>query len=157
MKQKKHYSFEEALAKLQKYCAYQERSHHDVRYKLVNLGVYGDVLEQVMTSLISDDFLNEERFARSFARGKFRMNNWGKGKIRMALKQKQVSDYCISKGMSEIEDQAYQEALISLLEKRLVQTTEKNKFTLRRKLADFCIRRGFETEIVWDLVNKMTP
>ncbi len=157
MKQKKHHTPEEALAKLQKYCAYQERSHHEVRYKLVDIGIYGDKLEEIMSALISDDYLNEERFARAFARGKFRMKHWGRIKIKMALKQKRVSDYCIRKGLSEINDEEYHQTLQDLISKRLILTKESNTFTKRRKIADFCLRKGYESELVWEALAKMVP
>ena len=157
MKQKKHHTPEEALAKLQKYCAYQERSHHEVRYKLVDIGIYGDKLEEIMSALISDDYLNEERFARAFARGKFRMKHWGRIKIKMALKQKRVSDYCIRKGLSEINDEEYHQTLQDLISKRLILTKESNTFTKRRKIADFCLRKGYESELVWEALAKMIP
>ena len=93
-KAKKYISPEDALAKLQRYCAYQDRCHQEVRTKLIDLGVFGDTLEEIITDLIKDNFLNEERFARSYARGKFRMRKWGRIKIRQELKLRKISDYC---------------------------------------------------------------
>ena len=116
-KQKKRLTEEEALSKLMKYCAYQDRCHQEVRTKLIQLEVYGDKLEQVMSRLIEEDFLNEERFARSFARGKFRIKKWGKNKITQALKRKNISPYCIRKAMTEIGDQEYEKTLNDLLVK----------------------------------------
>jgi len=100
-------NYDLALAKLQKYCVYQDRCHSEARTKLLKLKVYGDDLENVMSELIQEDFLNEERFARSFVRGKYRMKKWGRDKIRMELKKKSISAYCIKKGMEEIEEDTY--------------------------------------------------
>ena len=91
------------LDQMRRYCVTQDRCHSEVRTKLLKKHVYGDDLEEILSQLVSEDFLNEERFARSYARGKFRMNKWGKFKIRMMLKQKQVSDYCIRKGLEDTE------------------------------------------------------
>jgi len=102
----------EALVKLQHYCAYQDRCHQEVRSKLLSIKVYGDQLEQVMASLIADNYLNEERFARSFARGKYRIKKWGHNRIRQELKMKNISDYCIRKAMKEVvEEGGYEDQL----------------------------------------------
>ena len=117
-KNKKWLSKEEALKKLQRYCAYQDRCHQEVRNKLINLGVYGQVMEEVIVELIQENFLNEERFAKSFARGKFRIKTWGRNRIRRELKLRAVSDYCIRKGMEEIPDDDYLEALDAFLQRK---------------------------------------
>lgn len=134
-----------ALDRLRKFCAYQERCHSEVRTKLIKMEVYGDKLEEVMSQLISEDFLNEERYARSYARGKFRMNKWGRFKIRLHLQQKQVSDYCIEKGLAEIEEEAYIEVIDQLLETKLRGKTD---FASRQKAKASLIRKGFEPELV---------
>jgi regulatory protein len=87
-----------AIGRMQRYCAYQERCHSEVRSKLLEIGMRGTELEEVIAMLIQEGFLNEERFARLYARSKFRQVQWGRVKIELALKQKQVSDYCIRKG-----------------------------------------------------------
>ena len=99
------------LNKLRHYCAYQERCHEEVRTKLLSLKVYGDGLEEIINQLISEDFLNEERFAKAYAGGKFRMKKWGRGKIIQGLKARKISDYCIKQGMSEIPEEDYQKFL----------------------------------------------
>ena len=93
-----------ANEKLKKYCAYQERSHKEVVDKLYKLGLYKNEVDQVLIALIQDDFLNEERFAQAFVSGKFRIKRWGRVKIKSHLKQKHISDYCIKKGMQEIDE-----------------------------------------------------
>ena len=108
-----------ALSKLQKYCAYQERCHQEVRSKLIELKIYGDDLEEIIAELISDNFLNEERFAIAYAGGKFRMKKWGKVRIRIELKKRKISDYCIKKAMQEIDEEGYMEGLYKVIEKKI--------------------------------------
>ena len=124
-KKTKYITKEEGLAKLQKFCAYQDRCHQEVRTKLITLGIYGDDLEEIIVELIADNFLNEERFARSYARGKFRMRRWGRVRILNELKFRKITDYCIRKAMTEIEEEDYLETLIEVLEKKKLQVKEK--------------------------------
>ena len=144
-----------ALKKLQRYCAYQDRCHKEVRNKLLNLGVYGMDLERVITELIADNFLNEERFACSYARGKFRMKAWGRVRIKQELKQRSISEYCIRKAMKEIEEDDYMQALKDLLLKKEKLSKETDPFKLNGALANFAIRRGFETNLVWSVIKEM--
>ncbi|MEL6865034.1 MAG: regulatory protein RecX [Bacteroidota bacterium] len=148
-------SREKALAKLQKYCAYQDRCHQEVRSKLLDLGVYGDDLEWIMADLIEDNFLNEERFARSYARGKFRFKHWGRIRIRRELKQRQISDYCLRKAMEEIEEEDYRQTLDQLLRKKGRLLKEKEVFKRNAKLAAFAIRKGYESGLVWELIKAL--
>jgi len=154
-KQTKYFSKEEALEKLKKYCAYQDRCHQEVRTKLINLGIYGDDLEDIIVELIAESFLNEERFARSFARGKFRMRRWGKIRIKNELKFRKISDYCIRKAMTEIEDDEYLVTLEEVIQKKTRQTKESDSFKAKNKIANYAIGRGFESEKVWQIVKKM--
>ena len=146
-----------ALTKLMRYCAYQERCHSEVRYKLLDLGLRGYDLEEVLSKLITEGFLNEERFARAFVRGKFNQKQWGRKKIVQGLTQKQVSPYCIRKGLEEIEEEAYINTLQQLTEKKWDTLKERNPFTRRQKLADYLIRRGFEPDLVWSYIRKAYP
>jgi len=145
---------DEALEKLKRYCAYQDRCHQEVRTKLLSLKVYGDDLEEIISELISDNFLNEERFARSFARGKFRLKSWGRNKIVLNLKQKNISDYCIRKALAEIEEDDYVETLASLINKQRIKYDEGNTYELKQKLARYLINKGFEPEIVWEEISR---
>ena len=154
-KHSKYISKSEALGKLQKYCAYQDRCHQEVRTKLINLGIYGDELEEIIAELISENYLNEERFARSFARGKFRMRRWGKNKIISELKLRKISEYCIRKGISEIEEEEYHKVLNEVIRKKQRQLKEKDPFKARNKIAKYAINRGFEKEMVWSIVKKI--
>jgi len=137
-----------ALMKLQKYCAYQDRCHQEVRQKLFDLKVYGDDQVELMASLIADGFLNEERYARSFARGKFRINRWGRVKIQQALRQKQVSDYCVNAGLQEIDEEEYRAALLELIKKLVAQYGEISDPVARNKTFQALVRKGYETWLV---------
>jgi regulatory protein len=150
---KKYTSKADALVKLQRYCAYQDRCHQEVRSKLIELGCYGQDLEDVMASLIEENFLNEERFARSLARGKFRMKQWGRTRIRQELNMRNISDYCIRKAMEEINDVEYLKTLREVLEKRAAQIAETDDFARKGKLAQYAMSRGFEGEIVWEVLR----
>lgn len=153
-KSKKYLSQEEALAKLQRYCAYQDRCHQEVRTKLIELGVYGDTLEEIISELIQDNFLNEERFARSYARGKFRMRQWGRIRIRRELKLRNISDYCLKKAMEEIEEEEYLKTIDKLIEKKRSEIKEKNVFIKRGKIAKHIIGKGYESYLVWERIAK---
>ncbi len=146
-------SKKDALIRLQKYCAYQDRCHQEVRSKLLEIGMYGDELEEIMAELITENFLNEERFARSYARGKFRMKHWGKNRIRRELRFRKISDYCIRKAMEEVDEEGYLPALRELLEKKKRLLREKDTYKLRQKLGQHALRRGFESELVWKMVK----
>jgi len=151
--EKKYTSKADALVKLQRYCAYQDRCHAEVRTKLIELGCYGQDLEEVMASLIEDRFLDEERFARSFARGKFRMKQWGRNRIQQELKLRKISDYCIRKAMEEIKEAEYLQTLKEVLEKRASQIAEADDFARKGKLAQYAMSRGFESELVWKMLG----
>ena len=151
---KKYISQEEALDKLQRYCAYQDRCHQEVRQKLYDMGVYGDVANEIIADLITENFLNEERFARSYARGKFRMKKWGKAKIKLELKRRNISTYCIKKAMEELEEFDYDDTLLNLLEKKYARIKEPNTFKKRGKLALYAIGKGYESKLVWQMIKE---
>lgn len=152
-KSSKYVSRDEALARLQSYCAYQERSHQEVRSKLLDLNIYGDDLEEIIAGLISDNFLNEERFARAYARGKFRMKQWGKRRIVQELKRHDVSTYSIRKAMEEIEPEDYKNTLLDVIRKKKNLLATETDFELQNKLAQYAISRGFEPELVWEIIR----
>lgn len=152
-KKRKRLSKEEALAQLQKYCAYQDRCHSEVRTRLLEYQVYGDDLEEIISELIAEDFLNEERFARSYARGKFRIKKWGRIKIKQELKLRQISDYCIRKAMTEIDDDEYLQTLETIIERKRDSLPKLDHYTLRKKIVDFALRRGYEYEIISEIIN----
>ena len=144
----------EALAKIQRYCAYQERCHSEVRNKLLSLKIYGDDLEAIITELIQEDFLNEQRFAEAYVGGKFRIKKWGRLKIKSNLKIKKVSDYCIKKGLKIINEDDYTQTLKSLIEK--YKEERKTKKWSQREMEINCIRyfqnRGYEYPLIKSLL-----
>lgn len=152
----KYLDYEEALKKMQNYCAYQDRCHREVRSKLLDLGVYGDRLEQIIADLIAENFLDEQRFANSFVGGKFRIKKWGRTKIKQELKMRDVSEYAIKKALlNEISEEDYLNTLQQLLEKKGRLTAEPNAFKRKQKLAQYAISRGFESSLVWEVLKDM--
>lgn len=148
--QKRSYTTEQALQKLRQYCSYQERSHYEVKQKLWELGIRKSDHDEIIASLIEGDYLNEERFAVQFAGGKFRMKEWGRKKIYYALKEKQVSDYCINNAIKSIDDDAYEKTLYHLAEKKYASLKGEQYLVRRKKTTDYLLQKGFEP----DLINK---
>ena len=134
----------EALKKLERYCAYQDRCHQEVRRKLYSLGCYGEDVDQVMAQLIEDKFLDEERFARSYARGKHKIKYWGRVRIEQELRQRQISRYCIRAALNELEELDYPGTLYTLLRKRYERQDDTLRDYLRRgDLYQYGIRKGY--------------
>ena len=147
---------DQSLSKIKQYCAYQERCHAEVKDKLYSFGLYKKDVEKIIVDLINENYLNEERFAIQYAGGKFRIKHWGKSKIKQALKQKQVSDYCIKKALREIEGEDYLRAFDKLVDQKLKTLKgEKNIFIKKRKLQDFLLMKGYETSMVSAEVAKI--
>ena len=143
----------EAKRKAANYCAYQERTQQEVRNKLYELGLYKDEVENVLTELITENYVNEERYAKAFAGGKFRVKHWGKMKILHALKQKNISSYCINRAMEEIPDDDYVEILYKLIDTKS-DTLSGDPFVIKKKIAGYMIGKGFESELVWSAINE---
>jgi regulatory protein len=154
-KPKKRYTPEQAYVRICKYCAYQERSHKEVRNKLFTYGLYPSEVEQALTRLITDGFINEERFAKAFAGGKFRMKKWGKKKISRALEAHGVTPRCIQRGLQEIDGPNYSKTLKALLAKKIASLVEPNAFKKMHKVATFAIGKGYEPDLVWVLVKEL--
>ena len=149
---KKYISQQEALILLQKYCAFQERCHSEDRTKLLSLGIYGELLEEIIGQLIEDDFLNELRFAKTYARGKFRMKAWGRIKIIHSLKQKGITDYCIKEAMKEINPEDYKESLHVILTQQLEKFPDLSPFERKSKAFRYALSRGYESGIIEELL-----
>ena len=147
------WSKDEAMINMQKYCAFQERCHQAVRTKLLEHKVYGDALEEIITELIIQNFLDEERFAKTFARGKFRMKQWGRNKIKSELKLKQVSAYSIKEAMTEINDDDYLQTLQHIIAKKERLSHFKNQYDRVKKLTDYALGKGYEYEIIASVLN----
>lgn len=149
---------EQALQKIKHYCAYQERCHQEVKEKLYSLGMHRKEGDEFISQLIEENYLNEERFAIQYAGGKFRMNHWGKVKIKYALKQKQVSEYCIKKALLQIDNDAYIKTIEKLAaEKQNTLKGEKNDFVKLRKVLDYLLQKGFEADLIKDALDRLKP
>jgi len=147
---------QQALPKAKHYCAYQERCHSEVKSKLYGFGLNSKEVDEIVSTLIEENYLNEERFAIQFAGGHFRSKKWGKVKITHALKQKQVSAYCIKKALQQINADDYENTLQKLFDEKLrTLKAEKNIFIKKRKMQDHLMQKGFETDLVRGLVNTM--
>ncbi|MEO6166256.1 MAG: regulatory protein RecX [Chitinophagales bacterium] len=151
---KKFLTPSQAMERMRKYCAYQERSQLEVRRKLIQVGQRGNDLENILAQLIEENFLNEERFALAYARGKFRMKGWGRNKIIQELKQKGISTYCINKAMKEIDAGDYRKTFVEALKKKALTIKGGTSFSKRQKLSSYLIRKGYEQEMVWEAVKE---
>lgn len=147
------YSFLETKNKIEHYCAYQERCHQEVVSKLYHLGADSEDRERLIGHLISNNYLNEERFAEAYATGKFRLKKWGINKIKMYLKQKGVSDYSIKKGLKEIDQDEYLSTLEYLAEKKHSEATG-NQWEKLAKTKRFLFNKGYESDLIFDVLKK---
>jgi len=149
MIQGKYLTKEQAFQKAKHYCGYQERSHNEVKEKLYSLGLWKKDVEETISKLIEENYLNEERYAIAFAGGKFRMKHWGKVKIKYELQQKKISAYCIKKAMKEIDEDAYKKTFSKLAAQKWKSLkSEKNIFIRKRKTQDYLMQKGFEHELI---------
>ncbi|MFN2458440.1 MAG: regulatory protein RecX [Chitinophagaceae bacterium] len=153
--QKQQLTQEQGLQKLRYYCGYQERSHYEVQQKLWELRINKSYHDAIISALIEEDYLNEERFAIHFAGGKFRMNEWGKKKIYYALKEKRVSDYCIQKALKAIDEDDYERKLRELAEKKYNSLSRDQYLVRKKKTIDYLLQKGFETDLANTVVNEI--
>lgn len=151
----KTYTVEEAKRKLETFCAYQERSHKEVVEKLQKMRMIPLAVDEIVVYLIEHNFLNEERFAKSFARGKFRYKKWGRIRIKQELKQRGLSAYVIQSALNELDDDEYLEVFNVLAEKKQAEIKEKNPYKAKRKLADYLLYRGWESNLVYQKVSEL--
>ncbi len=153
--QAKNIGVEKGWEKIRHYCAYQERSHADARGKLYSFGLYKHEVETLLSRLIEENYLNEERFAIAFAGGHFRTKQWGRLKIKYALSQKKISPYNIKKAVASIDESDYEKCLQKLAAAKLAALkSEKNIFTRKVKLQNYLLQKGFEPLLVGFIVNK---
>lgn len=152
---KESFTLEEATRKLESYCAYQDRCHKEVVKKLKDMGMIPLAIDTILSHLIKENYLNEERFARSFARGKFNIKKWGKRRIVAELKLREISKYNIQSALKEIDESQYLITFNDLAIKRLEQIKDTNKQKKKKKLADYLLYRGWENHLVYDKVNEL--
>jgi regulatory protein len=140
---------EQAVQKARHYCGYQERSHHETKEKLYSFGLWKKDVEEILSGLIEENYLNEERFAIQFAGGHFRLKQWGRVKIRFELKQRQVSDYCLKKALASIDGGDYAKTLEKLAWKKWELLKEEGNHLIRRhKLKQYLLQKGYEPELI---------
>lgn len=152
---KSTYTVEEAKKSLEKYCAYQDRCHKEIERKLWDMRMIPEACELILLHLMQHDFLNEERFARSFARGKFRIKHWGRQRIERELKIRDISAYNIRAGLSEISPEEYEEIFMKISRKRFEEVSENDRYKKRKKVADYLLRKGFESGKVYDVLKEL--
>jgi regulatory protein len=151
----KTYTVTEALLKLQNYCSYQERSHQEVQQKLAGMRMIPEAIDQIIVHLLEHNFLNEERFAKTYVSGKFRIKKWGRRRLTLELKKKGICKFNINQALNEINDVEYIETFNALAEKRINYIKEINKLKKKKKLADYLLYRGWESHLVYEKVNHL--
>lgn len=149
----KTYTVDEAKKKIEHYCAYQERCHKEVRTKLREMRMIPEAIDLILVHLIAHNFLNEERFAKAFVSGKFRIKKWGKNRLVRELKLREISKYSIDSALNEIDLDDYYNTLDALTQKRIAQVTERNLYKKKKKVADYLLYRGWESHLVYEKLN----
>ncbi len=149
------YGFAQAFEKIKSYCAYQERSHYEVKEKLYGYGLRKEEVDRILAALITENYLNEQRFAEAYASGKFRIKHWGRYKIKQGLLAKRVSEYCIRKALSQIGEEEYYETLRKIIEKKSLSLREKNPLLKKQKLLNYAVSKGFESDLAHEILRDL--
>ncbi len=155
MKTQKTYSVQEAKVKIEHYCAYQERCHKEVVDKLKSMKMIPIAIDNIMYHLIKENFLNETRFAKSFARGKFNIKHWGRIRITNELKFRQISNYNIKLALQEISDEEYTNKLYAISLRKNELLNEPNIYKRKKKLNNYLIYRGWEPYLVYEVTREL--
>jgi regulatory protein len=142
-----------AFSRLARFCAYQERSHHEVKEKLSELGLFGDTADELLSRLITDGFVNEERFAKAFAGGKFRMKKWGRIRIEHGLQAHRISSRCIEIGLREIDEEDYRKVLQKLIMAKSDAVIAADPYQKWDVVSRYVIAKGYEPELVWETIK----
>ena len=154
MQKNKTYNIKETTEKIQSFCALQDRCQWEVENKMRKWGVKEDIIENILTDLILEKFIDEQRFSESFCRGKFRIKRWGKVKIKNELKLRKISTSCINKGLDQILDKEYYYVLKELYEKKKNSLKDKNQFIQKGKIIKYLQQKGYENDLIWELINR---
>lgn len=154
-KSQESYTVEEATKKLEHYCAYQERCHKEVKQKLRDMNMIPEAADIIVVHLLEHNFLNEERFARAYARGKFRIKKWGKYRITLELKRKDIAKFNVNQALTEIDEAEYLEVFNDLAEKKVNSLKESDKYKKRKKLIDYLLYRGWESHLVYEKASEL--
>ena len=152
---KKTYTLQEATKKMEHYCAYQERCHQEVRQKLTSMSMIPEAIDVIIVHLLEHNFLNEERFAKTFVSGKFKIKNWGRRRLTYELKKKDVSKVNINQALTTISDEEYVDIFNDLAEKRANSLKETNKFKKKKQFIDYFLYRGWESYLVYEKANEL--
>lgn len=150
-----NFTVDEAKKKLEHYCAYQERCHQEVRQKLKSMHMIPEATDIIMVHLMDHNFLNEERYAKSFVRGKFRIKKWGRRRLLLELQKKDISKYNVNQAFSEIDEAEYIGVFNDLAEKKAESLKETDKYKKKKKLIDYLLYRGWENHLVYDKANEL--
>ena len=150
-----NFTVNEIEFKLKQYCSYQDRCHNEVEKKLKTFDVISQVKEQIISNLISENYLNETRFCKSFVRGKFQIKNWGKRKITLELKSRKVSNYNLKEGLKEINEIDYLDKLENLFNKKLASLDHLSLINKKKKILSFLLYRGWETNLIYEKLNQI--
>lgn len=151
----KVFTVDEIKKKLEYYCAYQDRCHQEIEKKLTEFRLIPEARELILIHLIQNDFLNEERFAKSFARGKFRIKKWGRKRIVQELKFRQISDYNIRSAMKEIDEEEYYQTLQEIASQKNSLIKEKNPYLRKQKLNQHLYRKGYESDLIQEVLKDL--
>ena len=152
---KAYLSYENAKLKMEKFCIYQDRCHYDVEQKLYALGLTEDIRDKILMDLIQDNFLNEERFAKSFVRGKFNQKKWGKNKIIFELKKRNIHKNLINEALKEIDYKVYLETLKQLYLKKYDSIKATNDFIKNKKVISYLLNRGYEYQLIKEVIQDL--
>ena len=144
---------DQVLDKMAKYCAYQERCVKDVRDKLKTFDIPQKEKDEILDYLLDNRFVNDERFAKSFVRGKINQSGWGVNKIRFHLIQKGIDKEIIDEALGQTDEEAYRQRLIDILKTKSKTVKAANDFEKKRKLAAYAMQKGFEGNLVWDILK----
>ncbi len=155
MDSQKYYTLKEAIKKAENYCAYQERCHQEVRQKLFSMKVGPERADSILVHLISHNFLNEERFAETYVRGKYNIKKWGRVRLTAELRRRDISKFIITKALSQISESSYLKTFHELAEKKAESIRETSPVKKKRKLADYLLYRGWESHLVFDKTNEL--
>jgi len=145
---------DQVLDKIAKYCAYQERCVKDVRDKLKTFDIPQKEKDEILDYLLDNRFVNDDRFAKSFVRGKINQSGWGANKIRFHLIQKGIDKDIIEETLGQTDEETYRQRLIDILKTKSKTVKAENDFERKRKLAAYAMQKGFEGNLVWDILKE---
>jgi len=152
---KKSFTVDELQSKMEQYCVYQDRCHQEIERKMKEYQMIPEAKEKILLHLMRHDFLNEERFSKSFARGKFRIKNWGKQRIIRELKIKNISSYNIKTALKEIDEELYVKTIEKIATSKKNTIKESNLFKKKKKIYDYLYRKGYESSLIQETIQKL--